>query len=127
MATSLDGVSQITSRAVATLARTDTTAKNLFVLKAGTIPLRITLYSGTASNAGTSATVSVGRTGTNNYFLNAQDVKTNAGQLLPTTNVTNMQAPLAADTVVTGIYAETGTPSNAGGPFYVQIDLVDPS
>ena len=130
MATSYDGVGQITSRAIGTIARTDTSAKNLFTLKAGSIPVRVSYYAGTASNAVTTATISVGRTGTATYFLNAADVKTAAtatGQQTPTTNVTNMHVALTSDTVVTGTYAESGGASSTGGPWTVMIEYIDPA
>ena len=130
MATSYDGVGLVISRATGTIARTDTAAKNLFVLKAGTIPVRISYYAATASNAVTTATISVGRTGTATYFLNASDVKTAAtatGQQAPTTNVTNLHTPLTSDTQVIGTYAETGGASSTGGPWTVMIEYIDPA
>lgn len=128
MSSSFDGVGFITSRAVGTIARTDVTPKNLFVLKAGSIPIRISYFAAVASNAVTSAVISVGRTGTVTYFMNASDVKTAAtatGQQTPSTNVTNMHAPLTADTQVVGAYLETGGASTTGGPWTVMIEYID--
>ena len=104
---------------VATVARTNTTAKNLFTLPANAIPISVSIYSGTASDAATTATVSVGKTGTNTYFVNAQDVKGVSGQI-PCAAAANLGASVGTSSIqVVGIYAETGTASTTGGPFTV--------
>jgi len=114
---------------VGSIARTDTAAKTLFTLPAGCIPLTIA-YSATApSNAGTTATISVGISGgSGTAFLNAVDVKTagtGGGSQNPAASAsTQFGVPLAADTIVTGIYAETGGASNAGGPWVVVIEAL---
>lgn len=107
-----------------TLARTDTTAKNLFVLPAGAIPLSMSIYSGTASDAATTAVVSVGKTGTATYFVSAQDVKGASGQL-PCAAAAHLGVSVGAAAVqVIGTYAETGSASTTGGPFRVTMDYV---
>lgn len=107
---------------VASIARTDTAAKNLFMLPKGAVPLYFLVFSGTASDAATTATISVGKTGTGTFFLNTVDVKTAAGLIVPpTAKNTNLVTGLTADTQVTGIYAETGTASTTGGPFIVML------
>src|SRR5262245_2502233 len=98
MSTSFDGVGKVLSVATATVARTDTAAKNLFTLPKGAIPLFIFLF-GPQSNAVTTATINIGRTGTPNYYVAAQDVKTN-NLSIPQANLTQMGNPLAADTVI---------------------------
>lgn len=102
----------------ATIARTDTTAKNLFTLPANASIEAVTVSGDTASDAGTTATVSVGVTGTNNKFVNAYSVKT-AGQAMPAAD--NLGSVGASGIQVTGIYAETGTASTTGGPWTVRI------
>jgi hypothetical protein len=105
---------------VASLARTDTATKNLFMLPKGAVPLYALVFSPVASNAATTAVVSVGVTGTGTFFLNTVDVKTAAGLIVPpTAKNTNFVTGLLTDTQVTGIYAETGAASNTGGPFYI--------
>lgn len=105
---------------VASLARTDTATKNLFMLPKGAVPLYALVFSPVASNAVTTAVISVGITGTGTYFLNTIDVKTAAGLIVPpTAKATNLITGLLTDTQVTGIYAETGGASSTGGPFYV--------
>ena len=107
-----------------TVARTDTAAKTLFVLPADAHIVRIAYYSPTASNAATTATLSIGKTGTNTHYVNAADVKTaatGAGQVQP--NAANMGTQSGAITVV-GIYAETGTASTTGGPWTVTVEVL---
>jgi hypothetical protein len=107
-----------------TVARTDTAAKNLFVIPANLVITQLKYFSPTASNAGTTATLSVGKTGSNTFFLNAADVKTaatGAGQVVPNA-AANLGAIGAADLQVVGIYAETGGASNAGGPWTVTLE-----
>lgn len=111
-----------------TISRTDTTAKNLFTLPPNAIPVKLWYFSAAASNAGTTATISVGKSGgTGVEFLNVQDVKTaatGAGSVTPNSQ-TNMCATIGTSAlVITGIYAETGTASNAGGPWNVMLDVV---
>ena len=108
-------------------ARTDTTAKELFKLPQGTIPMSISLYGETASNAGTSALVSFGSTGTASYFAADLQLKTGVhavlGQSTPST-VANLAAPLEFDTFVTATYSEHGTASTAGGPWTVVMTVL---
>lgn len=116
------------SQFIGSIARTDTTAKPLFTLPAGCIPLKIS-YSATApSNAGTTATISVGISGGSaTAFLAATDVKTagtGGGSQNPTASAsTQYGVPLAAASVVIGTYAETGGASSSGGPWVVVMDV----
>lgn len=106
----------------ATVARTDTVAKNLFTLPANAI-VDAVLISGANSDAGTTATLSIGKTGTNTLFVNARDVKaaaTGNGLQFPT-QATNMGTVGTAQIQVVGIYAETGGASTTGGPWTVTI------
>jgi hypothetical protein len=105
----------------ATIARTDTSAKNLFILPANALPVRVDVFVGTASDAGTTATISIGKTGSGTYFLNGYSVKSNSGAQSPTT-AAHLYASVGSSPVqVTGVYAETGTASTTGGPFNVTI------
>lgn len=110
------------------VARTDTAAKNLFLLPAGAIIDEIIVGSPANSDAGTTATLSIGKTGTNTFFVNALDVKAAAtGKGYPALSGTTAPAnvygstPQAAALQVVGIYAETGGASTTGGPWDVQI------
>ncbi|MDE2100080.1 MAG: hypothetical protein KGL39_22690 [Patescibacteria group bacterium] len=102
----------------ATVARTDTTAKTLFTLPAEASIEDITISGDTASDAGTTATVSVGVTGTSNKFVNAQSVKT-AGLAVPAAK--SMGNVGSSQITVVGIYAETGTASTTGGPWTIRV------
>jgi hypothetical protein len=118
-----DNDAKVFSHKIATVARTDTTAKNLFTIPANAIPIRISIYGGTASDAGTTGTVSVGKTGTNTYFVNAADVKGASGQI-PCAAAAHLGAAVSttASTQIVGIYAETGTASTTGGPWTIIMD-----
>lgn len=106
---------------VNSLARTDTSAKTLGYLPVGAIVVSVEVWTGTLSNAGTSATVSIGKSGTNNYFVNAFDVKgsTVSAQNFPACS--NLFSAIGPLTVV-GIYAESGGASTTGGPFWACIE-----
>lgn len=109
-----------------TVLRTDTTASVKTVLPFNSTVLDVNIH-GVASNAGTTATVSIGTTATATEWVNAQDVKTAGGLIRPTstlsaTNLPNLDAtPQTGDISVYAKYAESGTASSAGGPYYVTI------
>lgn len=113
------------------VARSDTTAKELFRLAAGTIPVGIRIGNvGAASNAGTNATLAIGSTSNATYFLGGFDVKTagaltNGGgtQAIPSSPA-HFYQPLDFDTIVTATYAEAGSASTTGGPWYVELEVL---
>lgn len=111
------------------VARTDTSAKDLFTLQAGDIPLRLTIIGAAASDAGTNARISIGSTSNVAYFAAAIDVKSTAltsgglGQAIPS-SVANLGTPLAFDTTVQATYAEAGTASTTGGPWTVVMEVL---
>jgi hypothetical protein len=116
-----------TTTFMGSVARTDTSAKTLFTLPAGFIPTNILVAATAPSNAGSTATLSVGRVGgAATDFLNALDIKTagtGGGSQKPSASASVLfGAPLAAATVVTGTYAETGGASSSGGPWIVLIE-----
>ncbi len=107
--------------------RSDTTASLKCVLPADASILGFLIY-GAASNAGTTANISIGSTSANsNEFVNAQDVKTTGGLIIPTATVNpaNMPQienyPLGQDVQIYAKYAETGGASTAGGPYKVAV------
>lgn len=105
-----------------TRSNTSNTASGV-VIPAGFVPTGVRVSSPTASNAGTSATISVGSTNsTTGVFVSALDVKGNAGigVAYPST-VAAASVALPADTPITVQYAEGGTASTAGGPWDVAI------
>lgn len=111
------------------VARTDTTAKELFRLSAGDIPIGLKVQpQGSASNASVNARISVGSTSNAAYFLAAFDVKgttvTGGGLQSVPSSAANLYVPLEFDTIVTGTYAEGGTASTAGGPWIVDMEVL---
>jgi hypothetical protein len=108
--------------------RTDTTASVKAVLPADASILDFVI-NGVASNAATTATVSIGSTSAANEYVNAQDVKTAGGTIRPTstvsTNIPNIEPiPNTGDLQIWAKYAETGTASTAGGPYTVMVYYV---
>lgn len=113
------------------LARTDTTAKELFGLPKGAVISGIYVIGAAASNAGTSAVVEIGSTTTANEYLASFDVKTAAtGEgYVPAGAAavgSAMMTPLTADVSVYGKYTESGTASSAGGPWYIKVEYYIP-
>ena len=108
-------------------ARSDTTAKDLFIIRKGEIPLTLSLYGETASNAGTSGRVSFGSTGNASYFAADLELKSGVhavlGQSTPST-LANFGVPLEFDTEFLATYVETGTASTAGGPWLVVVQVL---
>lgn len=107
--------------------RTDTTASLKCVLPADSTIMDF-LILGVASNAGTTANISIGSTATATEYVNAQDVKTAGGVIRPTstvsaTNLPNLEpVPLTGqDITIYAKYAETGGASSAGGPYTVYV------
>jgi hypothetical protein len=116
---------QVQKVIVGSVARTDTSAKTLGALPAGAIITDVTVYSATASNAGTTATLSLGKSGgTGTEYLNGLDVKgaTGSGKQGPVAAV--LGAIGSSPVTLTGIYAETGAASTAGGPWLVAVEFV---
>jgi hypothetical protein len=108
------------------VSRTDTTASLKAVLPADASIVDIDI-NGPASNAGTTATISIGSTSANsNEYVNGQDVKTAGGKIRPTstysTSLPNVEPlPLGPDLQIFAKYAETGTASSSGGPWTILI------
>lgn len=116
----------VTQIKTAVISRTDTTAKTLFDLPPNACITDVKMI-GTASNAATTATISLGVPGSDTAILNAHDVKTTGG----VTRVagTTAQAGYFFNIVgpaftVTGKYAETGTASTAGGPWTIAVEYI---
>jgi hypothetical protein len=110
---------QILAKAFA-VARTDTTGTLKAVLPADATIIDF-LITGAASNAGTTATLSLGSTSaSSNEYVLSQDVKTASGALRPSTTYVNTALPnltgfpLGGDKQIYAKYAETGGASSAG-------------
>ena len=109
------------------IVRTDTTSFLAGWLPKDAVITGMYVIGQAASNAGTSASVSVGNTATANEFLNAFDVKTAAtGEGYSPAGAaavgTAFMEKLTSDVPVYAIYAESGTASSSGGPWYVKIE-----
>lgn len=111
------------------IARTDTTASVKAELPADVTITDIKII-GVASDAATTATLSIGTSATATEYINGQDVKTAGGMIRPTTtfsavNLPNLEnVPLGTDIQIYAKYAETGTPSTTGGPWTVIVEFV---
>lgn len=110
-----------------TINRTDTVASVKAMLPSDATMIDFLVF-GVASNAGTTATISVGTTSAATELINAQDVKAAGGLIRPTTSVAttlpNVDNPPASDIALYGKYAETGVASSAGGPYTVLVFYV---
>lgn len=103
-----------------TVARTDTSAKDLFTIPANADVHAIFVYGETASDAGTTAVIDIGKTGTADHFVNNFDVKGSTGTGLNlTTAATNLGDVGTSNITVIGTYAETGGASTTGGDWTV--------
>lgn len=106
------------------VARTDTTAALKMMLPADASILDFTI-SGVASDALTTAVVSIGSTSTSTEYVPSADVKGGGTFIRPTvtgTAVVQTEAlPLGSDLPVYAKYAETGTASTVGGPWKVVV------
>lgn len=108
------------------IARTMTTGTQVATLPRGSRIVGF-LLNGVASDAGTTATISVGSTATANEYVNAYDVKTAANgtgtTLLPAVSGAiggSANPPTSAALPIFVIYAETGAAS-ANGNWYLTI------
>ena len=127
------GVTTITPPAIEALekvvqvVRTDTARFNAFVLPKGAVIAGVYVLGATASDAGTSATITVGTSTAGTEILNSFNAKTNYGyQPAGTAAGSAIGTQLAADTLYNAVYAESGTASTAGGPWLVKVEYYIP-
>lgn len=94
-----------------TLLYTDTTAKDLFELPGGAIPLRVTTTVTTAFNGSGTDLVDIGISGTANKYANDVDVSS-AGTVavVPLSNT----EPLTVATTIQGIYVDSAGDASTG-------------
>ena len=110
------------------VARTDTGSVLKAVLAADATITRLDFYGGTASDAGTSATVSL--TVANNsgtLSTGSVDVKANGATTarIQMSNLPNLEPrPLLGDITIKATYAETGTASTTGGPWFILVEFI---
>lgn len=111
------------------VARTDTTAFEGFVLPKNAVIAGAYIMGTVASDAATTATISVGTNpGTTNEVVNAFSVKTNGVGYNPAgaQGGTSMGSQLTADTLMKVKYTESGTASTTGGPWLVKVEYYIP-
>lgn len=110
------------------VARTETTVVLKDMLPADASILYIVREKGTASDAGTTATVTlVAANNSGTFSTFADDVKTNGATtgFVPMTALPNLEPlPLTGDITITAVYAETGTAANTGGPWNYLVHYV---
>ena len=110
------------------VARTDTVAVVKAMLPAQASVTNVYLYRGTASDAGTTASVTIAvNDNSGTISTGSYDVKTN-GAVTGIVNMTNLPniepLPLNGDLKILATYTETGTASTTGGPWKVAIEYV---
>jgi hypothetical protein len=113
------------------IVRTDTTAFVAAHLPKYAVITGMYVIGQAASDAATTAVISVGTTATSNELLASFDVKTAAtGEGYNPAGAAAVGSALAvgltADTPVYAKYAETGTASTTGGPWFVKIEYAVP-
>lgn len=109
------------------IVRTDTTAFLAAWLPKDAVLTGMYVVGQAASDAATSASISVGNTTTANEYLATFDVKTAAtGEGYNPAGAAAVGSAfmekLTADTPVYAKYAEAGTASTTGGPWYVKLE-----
>lgn len=127
MANTLTPKARSTLCKMGSLARTDTTAKELFGLPKDALIVGIYVIGSAASDAGTSASIGAGTTSSANEHLATFDVKTAAtGEgYVPAGAAavgSAMGTKLTADVSIYGKYTEAGTASTAGGPWLIKYE-----
>lgn len=110
------------------VSRTDTVTSVKSMAPADASILRVTLFGSTASDAATTATVTVtiannsGTVSTGTYNVKANGATTGD---LNMTNLPNLEPlPLTGDLTVNAVYAETGGASTTGGPWRMLVTYV---
>lgn len=119
-------VGNVIQAKVGTVARTDTSAKVLFVLPADAMIVGVRMF-GTASDAGTSATVTLKNkpfdTGTAATFATA-DAKTTTGTVAAGSLSGIAYSRIGIAQHITAEYAEVGDASTAGGSWTVVVEYL---
>ncbi len=123
------GVTVITPPAVelltktAQVLRTDTARFDAFAIPKGAVIAGVYVIGTTASDAATTATVTVGVGASGTELINAFSVKTNNGyNPVGSAAGSYVGTQLTADTKFTAVYAETGTASTTGGPWLIKVE-----
>lgn len=107
------------------VARADTANNIKVVLPASASIIEFYVYQSTASDAGTTAVVQIGTTGSaTNYGTKSVITAATSGGVVSTVLPNLEPIPNTGDIQITGSYAETGTASTTGGPWVVKVEYV---
>ena len=109
--------------------RSDTTAFDAFWLPKGAVVSGAYVMGQTASDAATTAIVSLGSNpGTTDEVISAFSVKTNGAgyYAVTTTEGTKIGEQVTTDTLIKAKYTETGTASTTGGPWLCKVEYYIP-
>ena len=110
------------------VARTNTSSSVVMMLPADASVIAVIREKGTASDAGTSATVTLTLADNGGTVSSAaDDVKTDGGTtgFVQMTSLPNVEPlPPNGDFTLTAVYAETGTASSTGGPWKYIVQYV---
>lgn len=110
------------------VARTETTAVKKLVLPADASILEVIVNGSTASDAASSATVTItAADNTGTISSGSYNVKTNGAVtgFVTMSGLPNLQpSPLTGDIAISAVYAETGTASTTGGDWYVTVKYI---
>jgi len=108
-------IAGVLSAITTTIAYTNTTAVSIGTLPANAQIIDINIDTTTAFNAGTTNTVTVGKTGSAAAFVTATDVGTAGRESVATTGVYSAWATVGtSDIDATVTFAQTGTAATAG-------------
>ena len=103
--------------------RTDTARFNAFVIPKGAVIAGVYVMGATASDAATTATITVGTSTSGTELVNGFSVKTNNGyNAVGSAAGSAIGTQLSADTMYNAVYAESGTASTTGGPWLVKVE-----
>lgn len=112
-----------------TVARTETVAALKAMLPAQSSVIGVKVFGSVASDAGTSATVTVTITDhSGTVSSGAYDVKTNGAATgeITMSGLPNLEStPAQGDLKVSAVYAESGTASGTGGPWKVIVEYLE--
>lgn len=118
------------SCAVGLVEYTDSTAKTLFTLPAGAVPIFWWIDIPTDFNAATTNTLEIGLSSDSDYFAAAIDVGTQGVILAGATNTVaaRLGVRLSEETSITATFSETGTAATTGQAYvFVQYVLMGDS
>lgn len=118
------------SCAVGLVEYTDSTAKTLFTLPAGAVPIFWWIDIPTDFDAGTSNDLEIGLSSDADYFATAIDIGTQGVILAGATNTVaaRLGVRLTEETAITATYTEAGTTATAGQAYvFVQYVLMGDS